>query len=141
MKSKAPLALMEQLVMVLVFALAAALCLQVFVLSDRMSQRSEARDHAVVQVQNVAETLKGCDGDLSESAARLGGIADEESLQIGYDTDWRPVPVAESIYLVQAVRTEEEDPMLGGAQVFAQTVDGDVLFQVNVCWQEVAAHA
>ena len=141
MKSKAPLALMEQLVMVLVFALAAALCLQVFVLSDRMSQRSEARDHAVVQVQNVAETLKGYDGDLSESAARLGGIADEKSLQIGYDTDWRPVPVAESIYLVQAVRTEEEDPLLGSAHVFAQTVDGDVLFQVNVCWQEVAAHA
>lgn len=34
MRSKAPLVLMEQLVMVLVFALAAALCVQVFVLSD-----------------------------------------------------------------------------------------------------------
>ena len=34
MRSKTPLALMEQMVMVLVFALAAALCLQVFVVSD-----------------------------------------------------------------------------------------------------------
>lgn len=32
MRSKAPLALMEQMVMVLVFALAAALCLQAFAL-------------------------------------------------------------------------------------------------------------
>lgn len=30
MRSKAPLALMEQIIMVLVFALSAALCLQVF---------------------------------------------------------------------------------------------------------------
>ena len=38
MRSKAPLALMEQMVMVLVFALAAALCLQAFALADRISR-------------------------------------------------------------------------------------------------------
>ena len=40
MKSKAPLALMEQLVMVLVVALAAALCLQAFTLADQISRRN-----------------------------------------------------------------------------------------------------
>ena len=39
MRSKAPLALMEQMVMVLVFALAAALCLQAFALADRISRQ------------------------------------------------------------------------------------------------------
>lgn len=43
MRSKAPLALMEQLVMVLVFALAAALCVQVFVLSGQTSRWNESR--------------------------------------------------------------------------------------------------
>lgn len=52
MKSKAPLALMEQMVMLLVFALAAALCLQAFVQSDRLSRESEARDHAAVLCQS-----------------------------------------------------------------------------------------
>ena len=47
MKSKAPLLLMEQMVMLLVFALAAALCLQAFVKSDGLSRRSEARDRAM----------------------------------------------------------------------------------------------
>ena len=42
MKSKAPLALMEQMVMLLVFALAAALCLQAFVQSDRLSRESRS---------------------------------------------------------------------------------------------------
>ena len=37
MRSKAPLLLMEQMVMLLVFALAAALCLQAFVKSDGLS--------------------------------------------------------------------------------------------------------
>ncbi len=59
MRSKAPLALMEQLVMVLVFALAAALCVQVFVLSSRTSRWNESRDRAVVEAQNAAELLKG----------------------------------------------------------------------------------
>ena len=54
MRSKAPLALMEQLVMVLVFALAAALCVQVFVLSYQTSRRNEARDRAVLEAQNAA---------------------------------------------------------------------------------------
>ena len=61
MKSKAPLALMEQMVMLLVFALAAALCLQAFVQSDRLSRESEARDHAAVLCQSVAETIRHSD--------------------------------------------------------------------------------
>ena len=58
MKSKAPLVLMEQLVMVLVFALSAAVCLQVFALSGSLSRTCEARDRAAVIAQNAAEALK-----------------------------------------------------------------------------------
>ena len=58
MRSRSPLVLMEQLVMILVFALAAALCLQVFVFADRVSARSEQTDRAVLVCQNTAETLK-----------------------------------------------------------------------------------
>lgn len=141
MKSKAPLALMEQLVMVLVFALAAALCLQVFVLSDRMSHQNEARDHAVVMVQNAAETLKRCGGDLEESAVRYGGTWDGTRWQLGYDADWAPTEPAESTYLVQAALRETEDPLLGSAVVTAQDEDGAELFAVTVCWQEVAKNA
>ena len=57
MKSKIPLILMEQMVMLLVFALAAALCLQAFVKSDQMSGRSHDRDRAVTLVQEMAETV------------------------------------------------------------------------------------
>lgn len=58
MKSKASLVLMEQLVMILVFALCAALCLQAFVGADRISQETARRDEAVLLAQNTAESLK-----------------------------------------------------------------------------------
>ena len=58
MKSKAPLFLMEQLVMVLVFALAAALCLNVFVQAQQISDAAARQDEAVLIAQNAAELLK-----------------------------------------------------------------------------------
>ena len=52
MKNKTSLAMMELLVMVLVFALAAALCLGIFAKTDKMSQQTELRDGAVLMAQN-----------------------------------------------------------------------------------------
>lgn len=61
MKQKASLILMEQLVMILVFALCAALCLQAFAEADRISRETARRDEAVLLAQNTAESLKaGC---------------------------------------------------------------------------------
>ena len=70
MKSKAPLVMMEQLVMVLVFALASALCLQTFVLSGKISQMTEVKNRAMVEAQNVAETLKN--GETAETKFYTG---------------------------------------------------------------------
>ncbi len=43
MKSKAPLVLMEQIIMLLVFALAAAICLQAFIKADALSSAKIGR--------------------------------------------------------------------------------------------------
>ena len=48
MRSKASLQLMELLVMILVFALAAALCLQVFAKASEISQDTARYDQAVI---------------------------------------------------------------------------------------------
>ncbi len=58
MKSKASLVLMELLVMILVFSLCAALCLQAFVGADRISRETARQDEAVLLAQNTAEALK-----------------------------------------------------------------------------------
>ena len=58
MKSRASLQLIEQLIMVLVFALAAALCLRAFAEADSIAARTACRDEAVLTAQNAAELLK-----------------------------------------------------------------------------------
>ena len=63
MRSKAPLVLIEQMVMLLVFALASALCLQAFVKSDAISVRSEEKGRAAIAAQNAAEVIRHKGGD------------------------------------------------------------------------------
>lgn len=128
MKSKTPLALMEQLLMVLVFALAAALCVSCFVTAERLSQRNALRDEAVVAAQNAAETIKGCRGDYTEAAALLKGSLEQGGLKVHTE---------EGFYI--AVTPEDSgNPLLGSARVEAcDARDGEELFVLTVFWQEV----
>ena len=139
MKSKAPLVMMEQMVMLLVFALAAALCLQAFVQSDAQSKRSEARDQAVIQAQTAAETLRSCGGDFVRAAKLLGAEHyDEDSLMVVYAPDWTPAQ-GTMRYLLGAARQESAVEGLGQAQVWVrdESGDGEELFRLDIAWQEV----
>lgn len=74
MKSRASLVLMEQLIMVLVFALAAALCLRCFAKAEEISVQTARRDEAVRIAQNAAELLKA--GKEPEAASEEGFTVD-----------------------------------------------------------------
>lgn len=113
MKSRASLLLMEQLTMVLIFALATALCLQVFVRADAISIQNTRRDRAVMIAQNAAEMLKA------------GAQADEIPGEADYPMEIRMVDSGVP-GLCQAEIT------VGHAEETAP------LFALNVGWQEVA---
>ena len=136
MKSKAPLSLMEQLIMLLVFALAAALCLQVFVLSAQISRRCKATDHAVTAAQNAAEALKATSGDLQHCKSLLGGTVENGIWQIWYDENWTESEACAPYYMT-VTELATNYPCLGSAEISTQTESGDVLFCMTVFWQEV----
>ena len=125
MRNKAPLAMLEQLVMLLVFALAAALCLQAFALADRISDRTERFDRAVLEAQQAAETVKHCRGDLQQAQALLGGSTTE--------TAWT-VEMTEAT--VTVTPQDSGHPLLGSAAVTSTEPDGTVLYSVTVFWQK-----
>ena len=141
------------LVMVLVFALAAALCLRVFVFSDQASERNEAVDRAVLEVQNAAETLKStglpADEAQKEVATRMGGTMSQGLVQICYDEAWNVIPenseTCAYVLEVQGMPAEVEglvkvhiraaamkDISVGGS--------GESLFAIDAAWQEVSGH-
>ena len=135
MRSKAPLLLMEQMIMLLVFALAAALCLQVFAKSDSDSKHTEARDHAVVLAQSAAETIRHCGGEASQAlesaAAMLGAGWENGVLRADYDGDWK---AGGSAYSLTAEGVDSGVPGLEAARVAVEAGE-TVLYEVEVTWQ------
>ena len=119
MKNKISLLLMEQLVMVLVFALAAALCLSAFVSADRISRETAQRDEAVALAQNAAEVLKATAGD-GERAMQL---LEADAAAAGFRLEILPA--------------DSGIALLGQAEIQVWLEEAQI-FTLQTGWQEVA---
>ncbi len=137
MKRNASLILLELVIMLLVFALAAALCLQAFVWADSQSRHSGRVDAAYIHIQNAAEVLKHHRGNYALAAKDLGGQWDGESWIIYYDDNWQ-ITDTEFVFCLRVEPLSSETEHLGTAQLTVTDSDGSVLAQLTVSWQEVA---
>jgi hypothetical protein len=124
MRNRTSLVLMEQLVMVLVFALAAALCLGIFVEADRISEETACRDQAVLLAQNGAEVLKSCNGDLKEAADILDGTV-----------TMRELTVESGGYTMILTLVDSGVTGLGQAEICVYA-EGESIFVLRTGWQE-----
>lgn len=129
--------------MLAVFALAAALCLQAFVKSDRMSKDSEARDRAMTLCQSAAEAVRHSGGDLEQAASALGfpcgGSYSQEGqlFSIHYNEDWSISDTREYAWCLWVERVDSGVDGLGKASVKMLTASHQkVMFELEVCWQE-----
>ena len=136
MKRSASLILVELLIMLTVFAVSAALCLRAFVWSDNKAKECAAKDFALMQTQNAAETLKHCRGDFSQAAQNYGGWWDGTSWDIFYDDSWN-VTGEEAVYILRVVPQTDETNCLGKAKLTLVDREDTVLAELSVCWQEV----
>lgn len=127
MKRKATLTLMELLVMILVFALCASLCLGVFVKADSLSRETGLKDRAVVLAQTGAETVKGCGGDLEEAAELLSAECSGKTLSLHQED-----------LTLKITALPGKIPGLGEAEVAVYAAGTEeALFTLTVAWQEV----
>lgn len=136
MRSKAPLAVMEQVIMLLIFALAAAVCLRAFAWADSTSRHNQNRDFAMVQAQSAAAILQHSGGDLTAAAEEMGGRVQQEQWLIHYDGDWAQTERAGEFTL--QVSTKPTLSLMGAARIEVAD-EGELLAELTVCWQEVAA--
>ena len=134
MKSKAPLVLMEQVVMVLVFAMTAAVCLRMFVLADRLSVKYEARDHAVIEAQNAAEWLK--QGAAEEYLSQYEAVGNEGIWTVRFDRQWNVTVQQENAeYFLQIIPVESERDTLWEAEIVVVS-ENEELFRLTVAGQK-----
>lgn len=125
MKNRASAVLLEMSVMLLVLAVAAAVCLQLFAWTAGQAEENTARDEALVQLQNAAQVLQYYRGDLEAAVHELGGSWENGQWQLQGEG-----------WTIRAVLTEPEQPFLGSAVLEALRWDETIL-SVTVCWQEV----
>lgn len=125
MKNKTFLPLIEQMIMILIFALAAAFCLQGFASADRISKRQAVLTEAVVTVQNTAEILKSSHGDYDLAAELLTGTVTDTGLQIQTED-----------YTLTATAAEEQLDSLASAKIKV-LYKTETLYELTVSWQEV----
>lgn len=128
MKNRTALALVEQVIMLLVLAVAAALCLQAFAWADSQSAHYVRQDEAMRQAQTAAEVLKSTRGDLDAAAEILDGYLEEGALV---------VPPEENGLCLTANLRDSGSAHLGMALIQVW-YDEEVLTELTVCWQEVA---
>lgn len=124
-RSKAPLALMEQIIMILVFALTAAVCLQAFVYSNNLSERGDRENLAATHAQEVVETCKMFSGDLEQALSKLSGERTENGLSVYYKED----------HMTVFLEITEQSDWLVRADVSVQDESRNEIYSVNTAWQ------
>ncbi len=143
MKSKTPLALMEQSIMVLVFALAAALCLRVFVWCDNTSKQDEARDYASLRAQSAAEQIKhagkaggSAEETLAAAAQSLGASSSGSAFELQYNKDWTVSDGKDAAYVLKAETVDTGISGLCKAHIsVSATGKSNVIFEIDIAWQ------
>jgi hypothetical protein len=94
--SRGSLFLIEQLVVILIFAICSAICVSIFAESYLMQRHTLATNNAIRVAANVAEIIKASGSDFEEShlAEILGAVIDhsgyDSDLFIYYNEDWNP---------------------------------------------------
>ena len=136
MNRKSVLQMMELLIMVLVFAIGASICVRCFVHADQLSKRQENRTAAVLVAQNAAELLKSASGDLEQAAEQLGGICKDGNWYMPMDEHWQVIETREDAVFLLEVTVDAASDLPMGAALLRVTAGNEILVEFRVGWQE-----
>ena len=144
-RSKATLFLMEQLIVIAVFALCAAACVRILFSSYSIAIEARDIENAIRISENAAESYKAVCGDLGKMLELLSVSTAELSVGSGevaiyYDKDLLPCFEADkqAVYLLRIVadRGFDSPDRLLGAQLTVEKLNGDeiIAFPLAARW-------
>lgn len=113
---KTGLFLMELIIAILFFSLAAAICIQLFVKSHMISERSIALNHSILLAQNTAEIFYATNGNPEKMASLLGCGESSDTAAVA-DSD-----NASTLTLFYTDKFDRLDPAQAASAVFQQTI-------------------
>ena len=141
---RSSLTLMTEVLMVLLFIIAAAICMDVFANTYSASIKDYDINQAAALVQSEAELIKSAHADVAiaptthyynDSLELIGAsyVGGEPFTYAGHS-------LSETAYVIEYVSVPNDYPgTLGTAEVVAKNPNGEELFSLEVSYQEVSA--
>ena len=112
-RSRSTLFLMEQLIVVAVFAICAAACVRILSASYFMATETKEMNNAIRVAESSAESYKATEGDLQKTAEVLGGstvsINGSTAAVVFYDKDWHVCSESDAQYMLRMVKEPTAD--------------------------------
>ena len=103
-RSKSTLFLIEQLIVIAVFAICAVACISILTAAYFNANDSKSTSHATLRAESAAEVFKANSGDISAVSAILGGTRGERSgypgVSVYYDNEWQPSNEENASYIL-----------------------------------------
>lgn len=127
---RSSLFLMELIISILLFSLASAFCVRIFVKSHTIETESATLDHAVTAATSVAEILRIQDdpsGLLKECYPEAD--FDDNNITIYFDQTWLPCSHTDSVYTLHLTMTHQDHFLNGDIQVSEHE---DILYTLTV---------
>jgi type II secretory pathway pseudopilin PulG len=129
--------LIELMLGIMIFAIAAAVCLKIFVFANQISTESTELNRAVIAAQSSAECFKATGGDLSKTAALLNkSYTAGDTLTQYYDQDWNTAPHDISSYILEVTRSSGHSGFISG-EVTVSRMSGEPIFSIPISVMEV----
>lgn len=135
-RSSSSLFLMEQIVVILIFAICAAVCVKIFV--DAYLTTNQAKDisNALLVAESGAECYKAVGGDATQLAEALGGETQANgAIAVYYNNEWQVCGQAEAAYVLRLtalpLHTEPYAPVSADLAVEKSTGEELVAFTVT----------
>ena len=130
-RSRSTLFLIEQLIVIAVFAICAAACARILTAAHFNAIDSRDISNAILKAENGAESFKASGGDLALTADILGGTFDSgnNAVIIYFDQQWHISDRANADFVLQLVGTNRApspfSPVTG--ELTVERLNGDQL--------------
>jgi type II secretory pathway pseudopilin PulG len=131
--SRSTLFLIEQLVVILIFAVCAAVCVSIFVESYMMERRATDVSNALLVAKSGIESYKAFAGDAERTASVLGGVvySGGDTVTVYYDEHWDLFTEDGAAYILRIAPAGGGHPSLKLVDVTVGTADGDELIALT----------
>lgn len=131
-RSKSTLFLIEQLIVIAVFAICAVACIRIISTAYLYSRDSRDIGFAVIAAENAAETFKATSGDFYFVADLIGGavVNGDSEVIVYFDSDWEASIGENAAHILKLTETDSE--FFGGHTLISANVSVFRYFGDNI---------